>query len=46
MSHEGLPVICHGLYVMCEGQPVMQRICLSQATTVIMTHACHNDIMM
>ena len=36
--------ICHGLYVMCEGLPVTQRVCLSQAITAIMIHACHNDI--
>ena len=37
--HIGLPVIHHGLYVMCERLPVMQRVCLSHATTAIMTHA-------
>ena len=37
--HEGLPVIC-------EGPPVMQRVCLSCAMTAIVIHACHNDVMM
>ena len=51
MSHAtkpciGLPVVHHGLYVMCEGLPVMQRVCLSCAMTAIMTHVCHNDVMM
>ena len=39
----GLPV---GLYVMHEGLPVTQRVCLSCATTAIVTHMCCNDIMM
>ena len=36
----------HGLYVMHEGLPVMQRVCLSHAMTAIMTHACCNDVTM
>ena len=39
----GLPVICHGLYVMHEGLPVVQRVCLSCAMTAIMTNA--GDVM-
>ena len=43
-SHIGLPVIHHGLYVMYEGLPVMQRVCLSHAMTAIMIHVCCDDV--
>ena len=44
-SCKGLPVICHGLYVMHEGLSVMQRVCLSCATTAIVSCTSHNDVM-
>ena len=44
--HKGLPVMHDGLYAMCKGLPVIQRVCLSCAMTAIMIHMCHNDVMM
>ena len=40
-----LPIIHHGLYVMHEGLPVVQKVCLSCAMTAIMIHVHHNDVM-
>ena len=41
-----LPVIHHGLYVMCKGLHVIQGVCLTHATTVIVIHECCNDVTM